>query len=297
MSGTYDWAGATAPKKAQITGVESFEGAAFASGRRGLLIERTAPAEWEAVFRKGATGDGRGVLDLSLTDDGGRVWFCGASGTFGYYDRASGSVEPHAAPYDLTSNFVSVSVTGDAGEESVHAVDGSGRVLRVAVDGSTPQVKSVSVPGDGTGFTEIVDYDGTFYAADTSGYLYRSEDGRKWNKKRLAETTLKALSRTEPGLVAVSDGGTVYKHVSLFGEGSRTKKTTPNLSSPNELEGSGETIVAVGGGGTVLVIDEAGRATTEPAGTGKSLYAAEITADGTVIAAGSDGAIVEGTPK
>jgi len=296
MSGTYDWASATAPKKAQITGVESFEGAAFASAKRGQLIERTGPDEWEAIFRKGATGDGRGLLDLSLTDDGARVWFCGASGIFGYYDRRSSSVEPHPAPYELTSNFSSVSVTGESGAESVHAVDGSGRVLRMTVDGSTPDVEGVSVPGDGTGFTEIVDDDGTLYAADTAGGLYRSEDGRKWRKERLAQTTIKALSRTEPGLVAVTDGGTIYKHVSLFTESDRTKKTKPDLSSPHELEGNGETIVAAGGGGTVLVIDDAGRASHQETGTGKSLHGMEIMADGTIVAGGSDGAIVEGMP-
>lgn len=296
MSGTYDWAVASAPKGVQLTGVESFEGTAFASGKRGVLIERTAPGEWEGVFIDGATDNGRSVLDLSLTDGGQRVWFSGASGVFGYYDREAGAVEAHPAPYDLTSNFRSISANGEAGNEEVHTVDGNGRVLRVTVDGADPTVKSVSVPGDGTGFTEIVDHDGVLYAADTAGFLYRSADGRKWEKKRLAETTIKALSRTDPGLVAVSDGGTVYKHIGLFGESNRTKKTTPGLSSPNELEGRDETIVAVGGGGTVLVIGGDGRASREATGTGKSLHAADILADGTIVAAGSDGSIVEGTP-
>ncbi|GAB7095770.1 hypothetical protein JCM30237_29240 [Halolamina litorea] len=297
MSGKYEWATASAPKGVQLTGVESFEGAAFATGRRGVLVERTEPGRWDGVFTSGATGDGRGVLDLSLTDDGERVWFSGVSGVFGYYDRRRGSVEAHPAPYDLTSDFLSVSANGEAGDESVHTVDGSGRVLRTTVDGDEPRVEGVSIPGDGTGFTEVVDHSGVLYAADTSGFLYRSENGRTWRKERLAETTVQALSRIGVGIAAIDDGGTTYKDVSLFGERGRTKKTTPNISSPQELEGRGDTIVAVGGGGCVLVIDEEGRASREPVGVGKSLHAAEVMADGTIIAAGSDGTILEGTPK
>lgn len=297
MGGDYEWTTAKSPKKAELTGVESTSDAAFVSGKRGLLAERRARGEWDALFDTGATGDGRGLLDLSLTDDGTRVWFSGYSGTFGYYDREAGRTEPHAGPYDLTSNLCSISANGAAGEEEVHAVDKSGQVLRVRMDGRTMNVKGVSVPGDGAGFTEVLDHDGVLYAADETGRLFRSEDGRGWEKRRLTGTTIKALSRSDAGLVAVDDGGTVYKHISLFGEGGRTKKTQPGISSPEELEALGETIVSVGGGGCVLVIDEHGRATREACGLDKSLYGADLLEDGSIIAAGSDGAIAEGTPR
>ena len=297
MAGEYDWTLTDAPKKAQLTGVESAGDSAFVTGKRGLLAERSREGKWRALFDTGATGDGRGLLDLSLTDDGERVWFSGYSGSFGYYDRVSGTTEPHAGPYDLTSNLCSVTVRGDAGEEAVHAVDRSGRALRIRMDGGALQVKGVSVPGDGTGFTEIVDDDGVLYAADESGQLYRSADGRRWETGRLAETTVMALSRTDAGLVAVDDGGTVFKHISLFGEGKRTKRTRPGISAPQELEALGERIVAVGDGGSVLVITEDGRAVRGASGTGKTLYAAEVMADGTVIAAGAAGVITEGSPR
>lgn len=295
MSAGYDWSTSTAPKQSQLMGVESFEGHAFACGKRGVLIERTSPGEWTGVFTAGATGDGRGVLDLSLTDDGKRVWFSGYSGTFGYYDREAEVVEPHPAPYDLTSNFESISVNGEAGSEEIHAVDGGGRVLRASVDGTSLSITGVSVPGDGTGFSEVVDDDGVLYASDRAGFLYRSENGRTWQRKRLSQTTIKALSRTEPGLVAIDDSGTMYKHISLFDDRGRTKKTQPGIDSPQELEGLGETIVGVGD--SVLVVREDGRATREEAGTGKTLYGAEVMEDGTVVAAGSDGVIAEGTPE
>lgn len=296
MPGDYDWSTAKAPKKAELTGVEFSGGTAFVSGKRGLLAEREASGEWEALFDAGATGNGRGLLDLSVTDDGSRVWFAGYSGTFGYYDRDADETKPHSAPYDITSNFSSISANGDAGAEEVHAVDRDGHLVRLRMDGEELTVKGVSVPGDGSGFTEIVDDDGVLYASDQTGRLYRSEDGRNWAKQRLTSTTIKAIARTDPGLVAVDDGGSVYKHISLFGGSGRTKKTTPGVSSPQELEASGETIVCVGGDGCVLVINESGRATREACGLDKSFYGAEILPDGTIVVAGSDGAIAEGTP-
>jgi streptogramin lyase len=297
MSGDYAWSTVSAPKSVQLRGIESFEGTAFASGQGGLLMERTGPGEWESVFTTGATGDGRGIIDVSLTDDGGRVWFAGSSGTFGYYDRQQESVVPHSGPYDVTANFKSVSANGETGSESVHAVDDAGQVLRVTMDGEGLAVDGVAVPGDGAGFTEVVDHCGALYATDRAGRLHRSDDGRNWTSKRLAETAIKALSRTDPGLVAIDDGGTVYKHVSLFGEDGRTKKAAPSISSPEELEALEETIIAVGGGGTLLVIDGAGRASEEPIDVGETLYAAEVFDDGTILAAGSSGVVVEGKPQ
>lgn len=296
MPGDYDWTTAKAPKAAELTGVESNDDTAFVSGKRGLLAERREAGDWRALFDTGATGDGRGLLDLSVTDDGERVWFAGYSGVFGYYDREADVVKPHTAPYDLTSNFGSVAATGEAGEEAVHTVDRSGRVVRVQLSGEEMTVTGVSVPGDGSAFSEIVTREDVLYAADHTGQLYRSEDGRNWAKRRLTQTTIKAIARTDPGIVAIDDSGRVFKHVSLFSDRRRTKKTEPGISSPQELEGSEETIVCVGGSGCILVINEGGRATRENCGLGKTFYGAEIMPDGTIIAAGSDGAIAEGTP-
>lgn len=297
MGGAYSWTTADAPKKTQLTGAESSGETAFVTGKRGLLAARRQPGDWTALFDTGATGDGRGLLDLSLTDDGKRVWFSGYSGSFGYYDRELATTKPHPGPYDLTSNLCSVTVRGEAGRESVHAVDRNGRVLRVRMDGETLQVKGISIPGDGTGFTEIVDDGGLLYAADQSGRLYHSTDGRNWRTKRLTKTTVMALSFTDTGLVAIDDGGTVYKHVSLFGEGKRTKRTQPGITAPQELEARGERIVAVGDGGDVLVLTEDGHALRESTGTKKTLYGAEVMDDGTIVAVGSSGAIVEGAPR
>lgn len=92
MSGDYTWSATTSPKKSELRGVGSHDDDVFVSGKRGVLIECPVPGQWEGVFTTGATDDGRGVLDVSLTDDGDWGWFAGYSGTFGYYDRANETI-------------------------------------------------------------------------------------------------------------------------------------------------------------------------------------------------------------
>lgn len=45
------------------------------------------------------------------------------------------------------------------------------------------------------------------------------------------------------------------------------------------------------------MIDQAGQASTELIGVGETLYAAELLDDGTILAAGSSGVVIEGTPQ
>lgn len=170
-------------------------------------------------------------------------------------------------------------------------------MLRVRVNGTETTIAGVSVPGDGTAFTEIVDTGQQLYAADGSGLVYHSAGGREWERKRLAQTTVKALALDGEGLVAVDDGGTVYKDISLFGEASRTKQATPNISSPEEVTAANGAIAVAGGGGELLTLRADGSAVREDPGTDKTFYAAELLADGTLIVAGSAGIIAEGGPR
>lgn len=297
MSQSREWTLSESPKRSQLTAVESSAGVAVVAGKRGVLLERTAPGEWQELFLTGPESNSRNLLDVSLTANGERVWFCGASGAFGYYDRAAGEVVSHTAPYDLSTTFGSLSVLGKAGSETVHAADRNGRILRVRVEGTETTVAGVSVPGDGTAFTEIVDTVGERFAADGSGQLYRSGDGREWERKRLAQTTIKALALGEDGLVAVDDGGTVYKAISLFSEASRTKQASPDISSPQEVTAAGGDIAVAGGGGALLTICADGAVVEETPGTNKTFYGAELLADGSLIAVGASGVVAEGTTR
>lgn len=297
MSQSREWTRSESPTQSQLTGIESAAGVAAATAKRGVLLERTAPGEWRELFLDGPESNSQDLLDASMTADAERVWFCGASGTFGYYDRAAKEVVPHTAPYDLTTTFASISVAGAAGEETVHAADRSGRMLRVRVNGTKTTIAGVSVPGDGTGFTEIVDTGEALFAADGSGLLYHSADGREWERARLAQTTVKALALDGDGLVAVDDGGTVYKDISLFADQSRTKQASPDISSPEEVTAAGGDIAVAGGGGALLTIHADGRAVRDDPGTDKTFYAAELLPDGSLVVGGDAGVIAEGGPR
>lgn len=297
MSVQFEWRVSDAPKTTQLTGVASRGGVIVASGRRGLLAERTAPGEWAALFTTGPTGNGNGVLDVALTDDADRAWYCGNSGVFGYYDRTKRTPKSHKRPANHTSAFQSVSVTGDAGEERVVVADDDGRFLLASMDGETLRIEQVRIPGDGTAFTEVVDDGSSFYAADAAGFLYRSPNGVDWRRRRLAERTVKSLSVADTGLAAIDESGTVYRDISLFESGHRTKTAQSGIASPEELAAAGEVFVAAGGDGRIVPITGDQEANRPDPGPGVTYYGAEILDDGTIVAGGSSGTITEGVPE
>lgn len=297
MSETFEWRVADAPKTTQLTGAESHGDTVVVTGKRGLLAERTAPGEWEALFDSGPTGNGHGILDAAFTADGKRVWYCGNSGSFGYYDRERGATEPHSGPSNVTSAFRSVCVIGEAGEETVVAADDNGQLVRAGMDGESMTVEGVRTPGQGTAFTEVAHRDGERYAADASGFLYYSPDGEEWRRERLATDTIKSLAIADTGLAAVTASGTVYRDVSLFEDTQRTRTAEFDTTSPEELAATGEVFVIGGCDGRVIPITADTEANHADPGPGVTYYGAEITDDGIVVAAGSSGTIVEGTPQ
>lgn len=277
----------------QLSGIESVGSTTVASGRDGVLLERAGTQDWRSLFLEGATGNGRGVFDVALTADRKRAWFCGASGTFGYYDRERGTVEPHVGPYDITSDFQSVSVRGESGSESVHAADDNGRIVRAGMDGESLTVEGVAIPGGGTAFAEIVD-DGEFrYAADDDGNVFYTDDGTNWRRERLAETTIEGLAIANDGLAAVTDSGAVYRRISLPGDG-RTERLQPVIDSPSEIAAAGGRIAVAGGNGTA-VLDGDGTVSLETIGTDKELTDVELLNGRKIVAIGADGVVVEGT--
>jgi len=296
MAVEFRWSVSDAPKTAQLTGVETNGDVVVASGRRGLLAERTAPGEWQGLFTKGPTGNGNGILDAAVTDDGERAWYCGNSGAFGYYDFAERTPKPHKGPSNITSAFRSIAVVGEAGEERVVAVDGNGQFVQTSMDGEALTVDTVTKPGSGTALTEVLDDDGTFYASDVSGYLYHSTNGRDWRRRRLTSGTVQSLAFADTGLAAVDENGTVYRDISLFEDHSRTRKAHFGNVCPEELAAAGEVFVTAGCDGRIVPINGAEKATQPDPGPGVTYYGAEILADGTIVAAGSSGTIVEGVP-
>ena len=282
MNVGYEWEVTTGPTREQLTGIESAGSAVVVSGRDGVLLERAGAGEWADLFLEGATGDGREVFDAALTDDRRRAWFCGSSGAFGYYDRERGAVEAHGEPYDLTSDFRSLSIRGPSGSEAVHAVDDDGRILRCTVDGAELTVEGVAVPGGGTAFSEIVD-DGDYrYAADHDGNVFYTEDGVDWRRESLAETTIEGLALSEGGLSAVTDDGAVYRKFSVDRTGGRARFDI-DVDSPGDVAAAGGRVGVVGGDGQLVVVDEDREVAEGSVGTDETLHDVELLDRDTVI--------------
>ena len=294
-----EWTVTSAPQVVQLMGVESADGSAYATGRQGVLLERTAPGEWVQVVTPGTAANGRHFHDASTTDDGRRVWFCGENGAFGYYDTESGEVATHDAPYDVTATFTSVSANGPAGEETVHVAADTGKVVRCAVDGADCSVRSVAVLGDGTALSEVIDNDREVFACDARGKLYHTTDyDQVWKSRRLAETGVRAVSFDDENVYEVTEDGTVHEEVSLWGDGSPLPDSSESAATfATEIDTDrGDTVVVVGEGGELRLSEGGGGFREVAVGTDATLYGAEVMANGTVIAVGENGTIVEGVP-
>lgn len=287
------WIVPEAPTSAQLNGVAVADGRPYVVGNRGVLLGRIGGG-WIRLLSDGVDGERRGLLDIEPTDDGERLWLCGTRGALGYYDRESETVTDCSAPYGLASRLRTLSVTGTAGEEQLHVADDRGRVARVAVDGEEPTVRGVAVPGPNEPITALRAADGLLFAADTTGRIHQSDDGREWRTDRLASGMVTALAVDADGLLAATRDGTVYTGIRSFRSPPDRLAPLPEGVRPSAADGRGHTAVVVGRNGGLLA---RGRdpgfqrvGVESPAG----LYAVTIAPDGAVYAVGAEGVIVEG---
>ena len=289
-----NWSRSGSPENGRLTGIESNGDAVFASGNRGVLLERESRDNWTAVVANGPRDKDTNLLDVSLTDDGERVWYCGHSGAFGYYDRAAEEVVPHHAPGDYTSGFVTIEVSGRSGSEHVFFANNSGTAFQVRVDGGTVELAHNTTPSNVSKATEIVDYRGEHFMATTGGDVFASAGDGSWQQLAIAEEPIEALAASDTGVAAVTQSGTLYRDVSST-EGAEPRKIDLDARGMEELAVRGKTFVAAGRDGRIAVLDASGGVHYPDPAPGVSCYAADVLVDGTVVIAGSGGTIIEGS--
>jgi hypothetical protein len=287
------WTRPDTPTSAQLNGVAVAGGRAYAAGNRGLLLGRIGGG-WVRLLGGGVAGESRGLLDVAPTDDGARLWICGPRGALGYYDTDSGAVTDCSEPYGLNSTLRTLSVDGAAGAENVHVGDDQGRIARLTLEGAEATVRGVAVPGPNEPITELRTADGLLSAADTTGRIHQSNDGRTWRTDHLASGAVTALAVDAGGLLAATRDGTVYTGIRSFSSPPDRVAPLPEGVQPSAADGRGHTAIVVDRNGSLLA---RGRDPGfQPVGVESSagLYAVTIAADGVVYAAGADGLIVEG---
>jgi hypothetical protein len=287
------WIAPETPTGAQLNGVAVAGDRAYVAGNRGVLLCRIGGG-WIRLLGDGVAGESRGLLDVAATDDGERLWLCGPRGALGYYDPDSGTVTDCSEPYGLDSTLRTLSVDGVTGTEAVHVGDDRGRIARVTVDGTDPTVRGVAVPGPNEPITEIRTADGLLFAADTTGRLHQSDDGRTWRTDQLASGAVTALAVDADGLLAATRDGTVYTGIRSFSSPPDRLAPLPDGVRPSAADGRGHTAVVVGRNGSLLVRGRDPGFQRVGVESSAGLYAVTIDADGAIYAVGAEGLIVEG---
>jgi len=290
-----EWRSATSPKQGRLTGVESNGDAVFASGNRGVLIERESRGNWTTVIDEGPRGNGKNLLDISITDDGERVWYCGQSGALGYYDRSADEIVSHYAPGDYTSGFATIEVTGRSGSEHAFLANNSGTAFQVRADGATTDLTHNTTPSNASRATEIVEYRGEHFMSTVGGDVFSTEGNGAWNQLTVAQEPIQALAAGDTGVAAITRSGTLYRDVSSA-PGVEPRQIELDVRGMEELAVRGKTFVAVGQDGRVAQLDASGGVTYPDPAPGVSLYGADVLGDETIVAVGSSGTILEGTP-
>lgn len=218
------WTRASTPTSITLYAVEPVGSDVIAVGSGGIVLERRSDG-WVEVDADGPAGAGNDLYAASTTADGKRVWFGGASGALGYYDRTADEVVDRSAPEGITGTWNGIAVTGTAGTETIRLVNGSGEVLHGTVTGekatsdeTVDWTQSAHSPdGDGLGSGASVHaIEATaddVYASNDSGRVFAVRDG-SWTEAGIgaADSTLYDVAVAGSGVFAVSENGTLYRH-------------------------------------------------------------------------------------
>lgn len=287
-SAPHGWLTVDAPDGGALYDVVVTRAGPHAVGESGRIVARRNDA-WGTVVDDGPGGEGADLLAAAVTDDGRRLWAAGSSGAVARYDTVTGRLADRSAPLEKTSTWEAVAVTGPAGSERVHLVNGSGELLSGRVRGGTVRWGEVTKPTGGESATAI-DYAGTTgYLGDTAGAVYRTEGGG-WTPVGVsgADATIHDLAAATPRLVnVVTDDGTVYLYTGYNWLALATADDP--LHAVDRREGRG---VAGGVGGTVYELADGGwtaqdtptDATLHGVAVGRYTYAdAAVGANGTVM--------------
>jgi len=90
--------------------------------------------------------------------------------------------------------------------------------------------------------------------------------------------------------------GTLYRDLTVVDDDVEAREIRLNVRGIEELAAAGESYVAVGRDGAIAVLEETGGVSYPDPEPGVTFYAAALLEDGTVLALGSEGRIVEGQP-
>jgi hypothetical protein len=248
-SADHGWTVAKTPVDATLHDVAHTDTNAHAVGGGGVVLERASEG-WQTVISGGPTGNGNNLYGASVTDDGERLWFVGASGAIGEYDVTTGNLVDRSAPNDHTSNFNGVAVTGPAGDADVYVADDSG-AIHYSFENGESGTWEYATPGSGSALPAIEFHDTRAgHAIDTNGRVFATDDGVTWEAIGLedADVTFYGLDSDAEDDVTVSGGNaSVFEY-----DGSRWTPESLGEATLYDIETGGGDGYAVGSGGAVF---------------------------------------------
>ncbi|WP_267643844.1 WD40/YVTN/BNR-like repeat-containing protein [Haloarchaeobius amylolyticus] len=246
-----EWTAPESPTSKTLHDVTHTDRGPYACGVSGMVLTRTDGA-WTAVVEDGPATRQNALKSIAATDDGERVWFAGSSGSLGALDVSTGRKHDYSAPKEKTSTWEAIAVTGPKGDERIKVANGSGEVLSVTTDeNGCPVFGDVVKPGSGSTIPALGFGGGNWYAVDTSGNAFRTDDEGNWTDigVRNAQVNFFDVHATEDRLLIAGGDGRIYRYDDVC------KNWTPVIAGEGALQsidGDGSTIAVAGAAGGVF---------------------------------------------
>lgn len=261
----------------------------YAVGGSGVLLRRDGQS-WTTVVSDG-TGRNKTLRACAVTTADDRLWFCGASGTLGYLDVASGTTTDLSKPVEEGNTFYDVAVEGAAGEERVYLATSGGDVV-VGHQNTGSWTWTEYDTGGGYTVTALDFHDARRGHAVTNGSaVYETTDGgQTWTRVGIedAQVPLKAVV-SQPNRVYVGGGsGRVYRLDCTCDLWTPFK---PGSDTVSALERYGGELLGAGGSGHLVERTETGYVMYESP-TGNHLNGVALGRDGGPDVAVGDGGVL-----
>lgn len=256
VSADDEWHAVGSPTGNALNDVTHTAGMAYAVGSSGLVLRRVA-GEWTIHTDEGA-GRSKTLSACDATDGGGRLWFCGSSGTVGALDVESGEITSHAKPVGAGNGFTDIAVSGSVGGERVSLASSSGTVV---IGHYGKKGMSWTEHDTGSGYTVTgVDFHTRKrgHAVTNGSAVYRTTDaGATWERIGIedAQVPLKAVVSGAQHVYAAGGSGRVFRLDCRCQRWTPFKSGSVTISS---FEQTGDRLLGAGGSGEVVERSDTG---------------------------------------
>lgn len=288
------WQTISSPTAKTLHAVVASAGGPVAVGASGRVLARRSEG-WTTVVKHGPTAEGNTLRGAAVTSDRRNVWFAGGSGVLGQYDTKVNQLTDYSAPNGKTSTWEDTAVTGKAGSETVHLINGSGEYLR---GHKTPKGgmswEGARKPGGGSSMKAIAFVGPSLgHICDTNAKVYATTNGGKsWQTIGIEGGSvglydISAVGRD--GVNAAGGDGSIFRY-----NGAVWTKLSAGSNALAAIDRQGSDGLA--GGGSGAVFDRvAGHWQSEQPPTNAGLRGIAIGSATPAVAVGSGGTILERT--